>query len=248
MIRGAGTLLNAAAVLAGAGTGTALGDRLPQRVREAVTDGLGLTTLLIAALDAAAVRSPALVGAAGGSAPVLVVLGALVLGGGIGAAARLEDRLDGLGAWVRRRLARGGDQARFVDGFVLASLVFCVGPLTVLGSVQDGLGRGISLLAVKSALDGLAAVAFAASYGAGVAAAAGTVLVVQGLLTGVGALLGGVLTPAQLAALTATGGLLLVGVAARLLRWRAVPVADLLPALVVAPLLASLAARVHGGG
>lgn len=251
MLRGTGTLLNAAAVLLGAGVGATLGDRLPERIREVVTDALGLTTVLIAALDAARVNSPTLARSVGGSAPVLVVLGALAIGGGVGAALRLEERVEQLGGWVRRRLSHGGgddeSRRRFVDGFVLASLLFCVGPLTILGSFQDGLGRGISLLAVKSALDGLASVAFAASYGPGVAVAALTVLVVQGSLTALGAVAGSVLTAAQLVALTATGGLLLAGVAIRLLRLREVAVADLLPALVVAPLLASVAARLHGG-
>lgn len=251
MLRGTGTLLNAAAVLLGSGLGATLGDRLPERIRGVVTDALGLTTALIAALDAARVTSPTLTRSVGGSAPVLVVLGSLAIGGGVGSALRLEDRVEVLGGWVRRRLSHGrGDgesRRRFVEGFVLASLLFCVGPLTILGSFQDGLGRGISLLAVKSALDGLASVAFAASYGPGVAVAAVTVLVVQGSLTALGALAGSVLTAAQLVALTATGGLLLAGVAIRLLRLREVAVADLLPALVVAPLLASVAARLHGG-
>ena len=127
-----------------------------------------------------------------------------------------------------------------MEGFVTASLVFCVGPLTVLGSLDDGLGRGIEKLALKATLDGFASVAFAASLGWGVAASAMTVLVVQGSLTLLGALLGDLLPPAHLAALTATGGLLLVGVALRLLRIRPGPVGDLLPALVAAPLLVEL--------
>ncbi len=118
--------------------------------------------------------------------------------------------------------------------------MFCVGPLTVLGSINDGLGRGIDELAVKSLLDGVAAAAFASALGSGVLLSALSVAVVQGLFTLLGFLLGDLLDPAQTAALSATGGLVLLGVGFRLLRLRDVPVGDLLPALVVAPLLVAL--------
>ena len=120
---------------------------------------------------------------------------------------------------------------------MVSSLVFCTGPLTILGSLNDGLGLGADQLILKATLDGFAAIAFAASFGWGVAASALTVLVIQGGLTGVGLLLGDVLPDAHIAVVTAVGGLLLVGVALRLLRIREIPVADLLPALLVAPLL-----------
>ena len=241
MPRGAGTLLNVLTVLAGSGIGLLLGARLPERTRELVTDGLGLVTLLIAALSAGAVLDTDLEDAVGSSAPVLIVLGSVLVGGITGSLLRLEDRLEALGEAVRRRVPRGGDEReRFVEGFVTASLVFCVGPLTVLGSLDDGLGRGIDKLALKSTLDGFASVAFAASLGWGVAASALVVLVVQGSLTVLGAVLGDLLPAAHLAALTATGGVLLVGVSLRLLRIRAVAVGDLLPALLAAPLLVAL--------
>lgn len=136
--------------------------------------------------------------------------------------------------------AADAGRERFVQGFLTASLVFCVGPLTVLGPLSDGLGRGIDQLALKATLDGFAAIAFASTFGLGVAASALTVGVVQGALTVLGAVLGDVLPAASVSALTATGGLLLVGTALRLLRVRQVPVGDLLPALVVAPLLTQL--------
>lgn len=244
VVTGAGTMLNVATILVGSGIGVLLGHRLPQRTREVVTDGLGLVTLLVAALSAAAVLDPELVEAVGADAPVLIVLGAVLVGGIAGSLLRIEDRLEGVGAAIRSRLPRrvaGGDaieqRHRFVEGFVTASLVFCVGPLTVLGSLDDGLGRGIDKLALKATLDGFASIAFAASLGWGVAASAVAVLVVQGSLTVLGALLGDLLPDAHLSALTATGGLLLVGVSMRLLKIRPVPVADLLPALVVAPLI-----------
>jgi uncharacterized membrane protein YqgA involved in biofilm formation len=266
---GTGTLVNVSTVLVGASLGVLVGDRLPQRVREVVTDCLGLVTLLIAGLSVVDVLDPALSRAIGDSAPVLVVLGSLVLGGILGSFLRLEHRLEGLGGWLRDRLtptsppdgpdgpdgpvrpepgseaaetARAAHAARtrFVEGFVTASLVFCVGPLTVLGSLNDGLGRGADQLYVKAALDGFAAIAFAASFGWGVAASVFVVAVVQGGITLVGLAVGDVLPAAHLAALGATGGLMLLGLGLNLLRVRRIPVGDLLPGLVIAPLLVQL--------
>ena len=250
---GLGTAVNVATVLAGSGLGLVLGHRLPQRTRDTVTDGLGLVTLLIGGLSAVEVRSADLSAVVGGSAPVLIVLGAVLLGGILGSLVDVERRLEDLGGWLRRRLARGpagmdggagtdgeAGRERFLEGFVTASLVFCVGPLTILGSLSDGLGRGADQLILKAVLDGFASIAFAASLGVGVMASALTVAVVQGVVTAVGYLIGDFLPAAHLASITATGGLLLVGVGLRLLRIRQVPVGNLLPALVVAPLLVAL--------
>lgn len=248
MIPGIGTVVNVATVLVGAGLGVLLGHRLSQRTRDVVTDGLGLVTLLIAILSALAVTDPALVSAIGSSAPMLVVLGSLLVGGIVGSLLRLEERVESIGGWLQSRLTKEegtAERRRFVEGFVAASLLFCTGPLTILGSLNDGLGRGAEELYLKSALDGFAAMAFAASFGWGVAASALTVIVVQGGLTVVGVLLGDVLPDSHVAALTAVGGLLLVGIALRLLRVREIPVADLLPALVVAPFLVALAATLR---
>lgn len=243
---GTGTALNAATIMIGCMVGVAVGHRLPARTRSVVTDALGLVTLLVAGLNATAVRDGELRAAVGSGAPVLIVLGALLLGGVVGSLLRLESRLDDLGGWLQQRMMTGGGSAaqrRFVEGFVAASLVFCVGPLTVLGALDDGLGRGIDQLALKATLDGFASVAFAASLGWGVAASIVPVIAIQGTFTAVGAVAGDVLPAADLAALTAVGGLLLVGVGLRLLDVRPVPVADLLPALVVAPLLVEVVAH-----
>ncbi|HET9500664.1 MAG TPA: DUF554 domain-containing protein [Marmoricola sp.] len=237
--------MNAVTVLVGASAGLLVGHRLPERTRQVVTDGLGLVTLLIAASSAVAVGDDALVTAVGGSAPMLIVLGSLLTGGIVGSLLRLEDRLEGLGDRLRRAGGGTGDVAetgsRFVDGFVISSLVFCVGPLTILGSITEGIGQGPDQLLLKSALDGFAAIAFAAAFGWGVLASIPTILVVQGGLTVLGVVLGDFLPAAHVAALTATGGLLLVGVAFRLLALRPLParlrVVDMLPALLAAPLL-----------
>jgi uncharacterized membrane protein YqgA involved in biofilm formation len=248
LLPGLATLVNVTTVLVGATAGVLLGNRLPVRTRDLVTDALGLVTLLIAATSAMAVLSPELADEVGDSAPLLIVLGALLLGGIAGSLLRLEHRLEGVGAWLQRRLAPTGpdgvgsvERARFIEGFVVSSLVFCTGPLTILGALNDGLGNGPDQILLKAVLDGFAAVAFAASFGWGVAASAVTVATVQGALTLAGVALGDVLPEAHLAAVTAVGGLLLVGVALRLLRIREIPVGDLLPALVVAPLLVQLA-------
>jgi len=291
---GIGTAVNVLAVLVGSSLGLLLGARLPTRTRDTVTDALGLVTLLIGALSAAEVRSAGLVAAVGSAAPVLVVLGAMLIGGIAGSLLNIEARLEGFGGWLRTRLGRGfgrrrqlpeevsareggsrhvpagtsaadtaiattpggrytsepgrADYAareRFIEGFVTASLVFCVGPLTILGSLSDGLGRGADQLILKAVLDGFASIAFAASLGAGVMASVVAIVVVQGSLTLLGVFVGGVLSEAHLAAITATGGLLLLGVGLRLLQIKAVPVGNLLPALLVAPMLVSLVAALR---
>jgi len=245
-IPGLGTVINVAAVLVGGLLGMAVGHRFPTRTRSVVTDCLGLVTLLVAGLSCVSVTDPALRAAVGTGVPVLVVLGSLVVGGLAGSLLRLEDRLEGLAALIHGRMSRRAPRAatagthgreRFIEGWLSASLLFCVGPLTILGSLSDGLGRGIEQLTLKSVLDGFAAMAFASSFGAGVLVSAVSVAVVQGSLTVVGVLLGNVLPQAHVAALTATGGLLLVGIGLRLMRIRDVPVGDMLPALLVAPLL-----------
>jgi uncharacterized membrane protein YqgA involved in biofilm formation len=237
---GIGTVVNVSTVLVGSVLGVLIGHRLSDRTRNLVTDALGLVTLLIAIISALTVGDAVLSDAVGDSAPILIVLGAMLIGGIIGSLLRIEQRLEGLGAWMQRRLSRGDNESTFVEGFVSASMVFCVGPLTFLGALSDGLGRGADQLFLKSVLDGFASIAFAASLGWGVAASAVVVLVVQGLMTAVGALLGDVLPDAHVTALGATGGLLLIGVALRLLKLKQIAVADLLPALIIAPLLVQL--------
>ena len=263
---GLGTVINIATVVVGALLGMAVGHRFPDRTRSVVTDCLGLTTLLMAGLSAVSVTDRALSDATGSGAPVLIVMGSLLIGGIAGSLLRIGDRLEALAgsveAWFARRSPAladtddvvavpqpGGTQTttvattareKFIEGWLGASLLFCVGPLTILGSLSDGLGRGIDQLLLKSVLDGFAALAFASTFGVGVLLSAVSVAVVQGTLTVVGVLLGSVLPEAHILALTATGGLMLAGIGLRLLRVKDVPVADMLPALLVAPLLTQL--------
>ncbi len=241
---GLGTAINVAAILVGATIGVLLGHRLPQRTRDTVTDALGLVTLVIGGLNVVALRDDTFVSAVGSGVTLLVVLGALLIGGITGSLLQIETRLEQLGGWLQARLSGdgGADRAQFVEGFVDSSLIFCIGPLAVLGALSDGLGQGIDELALKSSLDGFAAIAFAASLGWGVAASALSVGVWQGLLTVLAVILGSVLSPALVAAITATGGVLLLGVGLRLLNIKAVPVGDMLPALIIAPILTAVIA------
>lgn len=240
---GLGTLINVIAIVIGSACGVWFGGRLPERTSRTVTDALGMTTLVIGGLNVMALQDADYVAAVGGGVTLLVVLGALVIGGISGSLLRIEDRLAGVGGWLQARLTRGEGSAsrhRFIEGFVDASLIFCIGPLAVMGSLSDGLGRGIDQLALKSVMDGFASLAFAASLGWGVAASAISVGVWQGLLTIAAVLLGSLMPPAVVAAMTATGGILLLGIGLRLLQIRQVPVGDMLPALLVAPVITAL--------
>ncbi len=240
---GLGTVINVLAILVGAGIGVLVGHRLPERTRSTVTDGLGLLTIVIGALNIIALTDADFVGLVGSSWTLLVVLGAVVIGGVVGSLLHIERRLEQFAGWVQGRLTRDSSsqaRERFIEGFVTSSLLFCVGPLAILGSLSDGLGEGIDQLLLKSSLDLFASVAFAATLGWGVALSAVPVGLWQGFLTVMGVVAGTFLPDSLIAAITATGGVLLVGIGLRLLQVRQVAVADLLPALLVAPLLTAL--------
>jgi uncharacterized membrane protein YqgA involved in biofilm formation len=239
-----GTIVNVATVVVGALLGIALGNRIPERTKETVTSVLGLFTIVIGGLSVVAMNSEALKGEVGSSA-MIVVLAALLVGAVPGTWLQLEYRLEQFATWIRGRFAGTGDAARFVDGMVTSTLLFCVGPLAILGSISDGLGLGADQLYVKAILDGFAAMAFASTLGWGVLAAAPAVALVQGSWTVVGYLAGDVLTTAQIDALTAAGGVILLALGLRLLDVKQIPVGDLLPALFLAPALVPLAALFH---
>jgi len=157
----------------------------------------------------------------------------------------VEQRLDDGAEWLRERFAGRSDESTFVEGAVTATLVFCVGPLSILGSLSDGLGQGAEQLLVKSVMDGFAAIAFASSLGIGVMVAALAVAVYQGSLTLLGMAVGNFLPAGHIDALTAAGGIILLGLGFRLAGIKAIPVGDLLPALVAAPLLVALVGLVR---
>ena len=207
---GLGTLINFVAIIIGAIIGTLLGDRLKKNTRNLVTDALGLVTMLIAGLSVFDVTKKELTLAVGSGIGVLIILGSLILGGLLGSYFKLEEKFETVGRKLKKSLRKRlkTENGNFVEGFVSASLVFVVGPLAILGSISDGLGKGIEQLALKSALDFFASIAFAASLGIGVAFSALAVGIYQGLFTILGFLLGDILTDSQVLALTATGGLL----------------------------------------
>ncbi len=228
-----GTFLNVGAVLLGTLLGTLIGDRLPERVRRRVLDGLGLVTLVVGVDLALQWRDT----------NALYVLGGILLGGVLGEALRIEDRIEAIGdrlqAWVSRR----HDGAHGIsEAFFTASLLFCVGPLTVVGSIQDGLTGDYQALATKSLLDGFASIALAASLGPGVAFAALSVLVVQGGITLAAGLFENILAEGSeaLAALVSAGGILIIGISLKLLEIKDVRVGNFLPALVIAPALVGI--------
>jgi len=225
-----GTLINVATVVVGSGAGMLVGSRLPERIRQTVLHGLGLMTMVIGMSMALKTQNP------------LLVLASLLLGGLIGEWLGLEERLQALGRWLETRIAGGsGEGSTFVKGFVTASLVFCVGPMTILGSIQDGLTGNYTLLAIKATLDGFASLAFSASLGVGVMFAALTVLIYQGSLTLGAGLVKELLTEAMITEMTAVGGVMILGIGLLLLDLKRVRVASFLPGLLVAPLLVALA-------
>ena len=219
-----GTLLNAATVLVGGLIGTVLGDRLPERLRENVVRGVGLFTLAMGAKFAIDTTN------------LLYMLGAMLLGGIIGSFIGVDARLNQLGATLQRRFARGATST-VAEAFVTASIVFCVGPLTFLGSIQNGLSGDASLLTVKSVLDGFTAIALAATLGWGVLLTIPLILLYQGGLALGASLFAGLLSELQLREMSAVGGLLIIGVGLKLLSIRDVRVADFLPAIIVSPLI-----------
>ncbi len=225
-----GTLINVATVLLGGTLGALLGERLPPRIRRIVVQGIGLVVLALG-MDGALQTDN-----------FLLVLGSILIGGILGEWWRLEERLDGAGEWLEARVARIPFLTRgeFVKGFVTASLIFCAGPMTVLGSIQDGLSGDYTLLAIKSVLDGFSALAFAAAMGMGVTFAALAVLVIQGALTLGAFLFENVLTDPMVTEMTAAGGVVILGIGLMMLEIKRVKVANFLPALIVAPLLVAL--------
>ena len=191
-------------------------------MQESLTTGLGLFTMLIAlSMGLRILTDPA-----AQPGDDLAVLAAVLLGVVVGELIHLHDGLEGLGGWFQRRLAGDNRPGRIAEGFVTASLVFCVGPLTILGSLENGLTGDVQLLAIKSLLDGVATIAFAAALGPGVALAALTVLIVQGAIAGAAFLLRDVMDAATILAVTAAGGVILLGVALRLFELKPVRVAS----------------------
>ncbi len=239
MFVGLGTLIKVIAIVIGSALGIGAGSRLTKKSQGLITDILGLITLLGAASALIPLWSSSFIDSLPKGSTLLVILGAMLVGGLIGSALSLETRLDKFGETLRQKFKASSD-GPFIEGFVSASLLFVIGPLAILGSVSDGMSEGLDQLILKSSLDFFAAMAFASSLGWGVAASAIPVAIYQGVWTLVGLFLGSVLEPYQIDAMTICGGLMLVGIGLRLLDIKKIAVANLLPALIIAPAIATV--------
>jgi uncharacterized membrane protein YqgA involved in biofilm formation len=229
-----GTLINIATVLVGTLIGVTVGSRLPEGMRQRVLAGLGMVTLVIGVdLALAWGREDT------SQSTPLYVLGGVLIGGMIGEALGIERRLEALGDQVQARLS-SAEGSTVSEGFVSASLLFCVGSLTVVGSIQDGLTGDYQTLATKAVLDGFAAIALAATLGWGVGLSIVTILIVQGGITLGAGVFDDVLQGEALAVLTSAGGVTIIGISLKLLELKDVRVGNFLPALVVAPCLVGL--------
>jgi len=236
-----GTIINILTVLVGGILGLIFGARLPERVRQTVIAGLGLFTAAIGIQMFLKTENP------------IIVLGSLLVGGLLGEWWGIEDGLRRFGAFLEKRFTRQNmvgevsmgevnpQGSRFIRGFLTASLVFCVGPMTILGSIQDGLAGDYSLLAIKSVLDGFAALAFASTLGLGVLFSTLVILFYQGGISLLAAQAQALVTPEMMAEMTAVGGVLLLGISvSSLLELKPIRVGNFLPALIIAPIIVAL--------
>ena len=236
-----GTILNVIMVLIGSTLGLLVGNRLSAKINESVITGLGLVTLYIG------------VDNGGETGNIIIPLLSIAIGVIIGELLELDAKLDNFAGWLQERFASQADdkqqedgqtaRERFITGFVTASLVFCIGPLAFLGSIQDGMGlrAGFDMLSIKSVLDAFASMAFAASFGIGVAFSILSIIVIQGGLALVGYFSGEFMTDPMIAEMTATGGIVLMGLSLILLDIKKPRIANFLPALVIAPVMVALA-------
>ena len=242
-MRGIGTVINVFTIVGGTLLGLIVGRYISERIRLTVEQAVGMTTLVLGIATAAKTDN------------IVFPLVSVVLGGIIGESLRIEDRFESLGNWVRRKVevkSQSGWMSRtslttlhprFVEGFVTATLLFSIGPMSILGSIDDGLGRGAQILIVKAALDGLVSVLFAATMGWGVAISAVIVGIYQGLMTLGASGLDAILTDRMVHEMSATGGIMILGIALRFMEVKPIRVGSLLPGLFVAPVLVALFAR-----
>ena len=238
MFRGFGTLLNILGIAGGSTLGVLFGNRIPEKTRSLVTDALGFVTLLAAADALMVLWKPSFVSALPKGWALLTVLTSLLLGAFLGTWLKIEERLEKFGIVLRGRFSNS-NRGTFLEGFMAASLLFAIGPLAILGSISDGMGTGSSQLVLKSTLDAVTSIAFAATFGWGVMASVIPVGIYQALWTLAGWGLGNVMSDYQIGAMTCVGGVLLLGISLRVLRIKEVSVANLLPAICIAPIIAS---------
>ena len=231
---GLGTLINTATVVVGGTVGIAMGDKIPERVRTIVVQVIGMLTIGLGLSDLLKTHNM-----------VFPLLG-MVFGAVIGEVLRIEDRLEGIGEIIRQRFAKRQDPGRFISGFVTASLLFCIGPLTILGAIQDASGATPQLYIIKGTLDGFMSVIFGAIHGVGVLFSAVSVFIVQGTLTLFGTRLDSLLNDRMRIELFATGGLAVMAIGLNLLEIKKIRLGSLLPGLIITPILVKLFADSTG--
>ena len=229
------------AILIATALGTQIAHLLTDKMRDIVTDALGLVVGTVAVLTTAAIADPSLTDALGKGRPILILLFSMIIGGVIGTAMDIEGRLERFGDRVKARFATDGDTG-FTQGFVSASLLFCVGAMAILGPITEGLGQGNEMLVLKAALDFFAAMAFASAFGWGVALSAVSVGIYQGAFTVLGVLLGNFMSNEQILMLSAVGGLTILCIAINFMKVRSIPIplGNFAPALIIAPVVVAL--------
>ena len=211
-----------------------MGDKIPDRVRLIVVQVIGMVTIGLGLSDLLKTHNM-----------VFPLLG-MVFGAVIGEVLRIEDRLEGIGEVIRKRFAKRQDPGRFISGFVTATLLFCIGPLTILGAIQDASGETPQLYIIKGTLDGFMSVIFGAIHGVGVLFSAVSVFVVQGTLTLFGTQLDSLLNDRMRIELFAAGGLAVMAIGLNLLDIKKIRLGSLLPGLIVTPVLVQLFADSTG--
>jgi len=231
---GLGTLINTATVLVGGSVGIAMGNKIPERMRTIVVQVIGMLTIGLGLSDLLKTHNM-----------VFPLLG-MVIGAVVGEVLRIEDRLEGIGEIIRKRFAKRQDPGRFISGFVTASLLFCIGPLTILGAIQDASGATPQLYIIKGTLDGFMSVIFGAIHGVGVLFSAVSVFIVQGTLTLFGTRLDSLLNDRMRIELFATGGIAVMAIGLNLLEIKKIRLGSLLPGLIVTPILVKLFADSTG--
>ncbi len=233
-MRGLGTLINTATVLAGGGLGLIIGNRIPDRVRTIIVQVIGLVTIAIGLRDVIKTDN------------MVFPLVGMVLGAIIGEMLRIEDRLESLGEVLRRKFSKPDNESKFVTGFVTATLLFCVGPLTILGAIEDASGKTPQLYIIKGTLDGFMMIIFSALYGVGALFSAASVFVVQGSLTLFGTSLDTLLNDRMRLELFSAGGLAVLAIGLNLLEIKKIRLGSMLPGLVITPLLVWIFATPNG--
>lgn len=227
-----GTIVNVAAILFGGIIGLLFGKALPDKMKNTIIQGIGLAVILIG-LSMAMKTNEA-----------LVVIASLVLGGIIGELIDIEYQLEKCGNWMARKSSKGDGGSNFTKGFVSASLMYCVGAMAIMGALESGLKGQHDILFAKSMLDGISSIVLASSMGIGVLVSALPVLIYQGGITLLAVFLQGVLTDAVVAEMSATGGLLIVGIGINLLGIMEIKVGNLLPGIIMAIPLTPLFAMI----